>query len=235
MFIRLLAYFLVVSAICMVGVSSAAVISEDVAFWYQIGSGPVLTQFNPSTDWLGENANSLLVKVQQTVYDQTSTALILTANGDDPNTFQGGFLYAYSVTNIDWRQAVESNGIQAFGVNWGPSVPLLVTTDQRQLSPYWLPEYDPPGSEAPMVGPAWLWRPSQPISGLLPGETVGGFWAVAQTGEDGILDGVMATGEIDVEPILLWGKTTGPVPEPSGIIALACGLGGIGVIWRRRV
>lgn len=205
----------------------AGAISEDVAYWYWLEDQSIGTIFNPDSSWLSANLSRVALKVQQTVYDIESTALILTANGDQPPA--EGFLYAYSVTNIGWFDSFAGGGLTAFVVDWG-FVPMLVTVDHKQQpAGAWTPgyvflNYSPPD----VSGPGWTANVAGGGSGILPGSTVGGFWAVAPTGEDRVVGAAGATGDyLSQEAWQLIGQTTGPVPEPIGMLTLAMGAGAL--------
>ena len=219
----------VLAAALLVGAlacANAGAISEDVAYWYWLEDQSIGTIFNPDSGWLSANLSRVVLKVQQTVYDIESTALILTANGDQPPA--EGFLYAYSVTNIGWFDSFAGGGLTAFA--------MLVTVDHKQQpAGAWTPghvflNYSPPD----VNGPGWLANVAGGGSGILPGSTVGGFWAVAPTGEDRVVGAAGATGDyLTQEAWQLIGQTTGPVPEPVGLLTLAMGAGALAI--RRKI
>ena len=211
----------VVVLLTMASASYASVIHEDIAYWYQDGSS-ILTLFNPSTDWLNQNTGRLLVKVQQTVYDEAQSRTILYRNG---NGLVNGFLYAYSVTNLNVGDAMDlaDMGITKFAIDWAVA-PTFVTTSKQTL-PGWV--VDSPAQ------PSWKWT-STVDPGILPGDTVGGLWAVSNIGVDGVTN-AHATHVGPLDPHYLTGKTTGPqlVPDAPSFASLAAGLIGFGA-WRRR-
>lgn len=198
----------------------AGMLHEDVAYWYLDG-GRLLTIFNPSTDWLEENISTgrVLVKVQQTVYDPVSALSILARNGD--GTDHVGCLYSYTVTNLNVGDLDDPAdvGITAFIVDW--SVAPVYVTIARHAPVGWVVDTESPSQ------PAWKWTGTMP--GLLPGNTVGGFWAVATIGTDRVVDATAAH-SIGRDSEMLRGKTTGPIPEAPAILALATGIVGIGVV-----
>lgn len=204
-------------------VSFAGVIHEDFAYWYT-DSGQTQTIFNPSTDWLNQNVGKLLIKVQQTVYDEASTTALLQENGDGTRS---GFLYAYSVTNlyVGTPGDTSDKGITRFNVNWTPA-PLYVTTDKQQTLPNWV-------VDTSVTQPAWKWT-SAISPGIKPGRTVGGFWAVSNVGVDGVVNaGALHVGPNGEETFN--GKTTGPmVPDAPTFLSLATGLMGLGLTRRLR-
>lgn len=214
----------IVVLLTAVSVSYAGVLHEDVAYWYTNGS-QTLTEFNPNTDWLNLNVDRLLVKVQQTVYDQASTKTILFRNG---NGQVNGYLYAYSVTNLNVGDAsdLEDIGITKFAVGW-TTAPILVTT-AKQIVPGWVVDTAPQ--------PSWKWT-NAVDPGILAGDTVGGFWAVSNTGEDGYID-AHATHVGPLGPHDITGRTTGPkdpiVPDAPTFLSLAAGLIGMGLTKLRR-
>ena len=197
----------------------AGMLHEDVAYWYRDGDR-LLTVFNPSTDWLGENIpiGRVLVKVQQTVYDPVSAISILARNGD--GTDHVGCLYSYTVTNLNVGNLDDpaDMGITAFAVDW--SVAPLYVTVARHAPIGWVVDTESPSQ------PAWKWTGTTP--GLLPGSTVGGFWAVTSIGAERVVDAT-AVHVVECNSEALRGRTTGPVPEAPAILALATGIIGIGV------
>lgn len=207
------------------GLVDSGVVSEDVSYWY-MDNDTVQTIFNPSTQWLDEwiPTGAVLLKVQQTVYDEVYCAALLGLQGEaDPNN--PGYLYAYSVTNINWGNPFYS-GLSRFEVYWDIE-PLLVTTSARQTPAGWQAD-DSAGY------PAWDWTLLPNTPGLLPGETVGGLWAVAPAGPDDVVDAgaQMVIGDCIV-PIM--GQTTGPVvPAPASVVTLLTGLAGLGAMRIRK-
>ncbi len=218
---------LLIAALALVlltGVASfAGVISEDVTYWFKVGDS-VDTMMNPSTEWLQQNTANLLVKIQQTVYDQATTMAMLNRNNPDEGTNHPGFLYAYSVTNLNVGDLTDlaDRGITSFRVEW--PTPYYATVS-RQTPFGW--EVDTSVSS----GPSWKWTPVDP--GLLPGDTVGGFWAVSNVGEDGVCNSAVVhlagLGARDI-----YGRTTGPCPEPGAYMSLLAGMGGFGLMVRMR-
>ena len=198
---------LTVAALLMaVSVSHAAVLSEDVTYWY---------------------VNDIrVVKVQQTVYDQAETLAILQGNGN--TNAPAGFLYAYSVSNLNVGNPANAAdlGITEFAVNWA-TAPTYVTTSSQTL-PQW--QWD----TASGAQPAWKWT-GAPIRGITPGETVGGFWAVSNIGVDGTVNASVGHTIDPFSHETLTGKTTGPfVPDPPTFMTLAAGLLGMGLTRRFR-
>lgn len=202
-------------------VSYASVLHEDVAYWYKDGNS-ILTQFNPSTDWLNQNTSRLLVMVQQTVYDVAQSKTILYRNG---NGMIDGYLHSYSVTNLNVGDAMDlaDMGLTTFAIDWQVA-PTLVTTS-RQTVPGWA--VDSP------TRPSWKWT-SAVDPGILAGDTVGGFYAVSSVDNDGIVT-AHTTHVGPLDPHNLTGQTTGPqlAPDAPSFLSLAAGLLGLGV-WKRR-
>lgn len=198
-----------------VSVSFAGVLYEDVAYWYT-DNGAIKTIFNPTSDVLNPlvSAGRVMVKVQETVYDPVFTQAMLVRNGDGAKT---GYLYAYSITNINCGNPADLSdlGLTAFKPEWNIA-PIYVTLS-KQTPIGW--EVD-----TSTASPSWKWAKTDP--GLLPGETVGGFWAVSSVGVDGQIDGhVIHVGGLGNETFN--GRTTGPVPDPPSILALMTGFIGL--------
>ena len=202
----------------------AGVLSEDVAYWY-LELGAPSTVFNPGTEWLDEwiPTGDVLLKVQQTVYDEEYCNGLLDRNwpGEGDVDYEG-YLYAYSVTNINWGDPATSNGVVRFMVDWMVT-PQLVTTSRVQTPDGW-------AVDGSIDDPTWIWTDANE-PGLLPGQTVGGFWAVGPVGPDTIVDG-WAELENPPSPEMIWGKTTGPVAEPMSLAVL---LGGTAALGLRRI
>ncbi len=217
----------ILTAAVLVGAVTAAhagLVSEDVAYWYTVDGGAVGTIFNPSSEWLSENLSSLLIKVQQTVYDASATQQILSWSGISAP--DGGCLFAYSVTNLGWYEGAIDGGLTTFAVNWGFE-PMLVTKDPYQTPASWTPGYV---NDGVINGPSWSVSGQAP--GIRPGSTVGGFWAIAPISEDGIVAAGAKAGVGDSGWLI--GETTGPmVPEPASMVALAGGLIGLAIGKRR--
>ena len=77
---------------------------------------------------------------------------------------------------------------------------------------------------------AFLWAAGDGVVNLPPlaGDTESVAWAINESGQ--IVGASWLSGTAD-EHAVLWT----PIPEPSGFLALLCGLGGLGgVVWRRR-
>jgi len=202
----------------------AVTLHEDVAYWYTEGD-QILTIFNPSTDWLAENipTGRVLVKVQQTVYDPVSTLSILKRNGDGTN--HPGYLFSYTVTNLNVGNPDDLSdiGITKFAVDW--DMDPLYATVARHAPLGWVVDTEAGPS------PAWKWTGAGP--GLLPGNSVGGFWAVADTGVERV---TIANGLHVVGPqqFVISGDTTGPAPEAPTVLSLATGVVGLSVVRRFR-
>lgn len=209
--------------------SYAGTISEDVYYWFRTVDGGSDSQRNPTDEWLKLNVSNLLVKVQQTVYDQESTLAILNRNNAGEGTQNSGFLYAYALTNLNVGDPADfaDMGITSFHVDW--ATPYYATVSSRQTPVGWVVDTT---SNAASSGPTWKWTPVDP--GLLPGETVGGFWAVSNVGVDGECNaGIIHGGPFG--PSGWSGKTTGPMaPEPGAFVSLFAGLAGLGLTVRLR-
>lgn len=201
----------------------AAVISEDIAYWYTTTEdSALLSIFNPDADWLQANLGNLIIKVQQTVYDPVQTEQILSRDGQKAGTT--GYLYAYSVTNLNWEE-----GLTGFRVEW-PIESLFTTVSNRVTPLGW-------SVNTSAATPEWSYNPATTY-GIAPGETVGGFWAVAATGEDRVGSAGAASLAIGPNDIPYWliGQTTVPVPDPAPIATMLVGLSGLGLtrLLRRR-
>lgn len=214
----------IVALLILASISNAAILSEDVAYWYVNGSN-LDTKFNPTSDWLDQMtaAGALRVKVQQTVFDAVQTQSMLQRNGDGVHT---GYLYAYTVSSLNVGNADDPAdwGITRFSADWAPA-PLYVTTS-RQTLPDWV-------VDTSTTKPAWKWT-SATNPGIMPGESVGGFWAVSNISVDGrVSANVVHIGPFG--PGTLTGETTGPViPDAPTFVSLAAGLMGLGLTRRLR-
>ena len=203
--------------------SYAGTISEDVTYWFKTTNGTD-SIMNPSTDWLRLNDANLLVKVQQTVSDQATTLASLNRLSPDEGTNHPGYLYAYSVTNLGVGDPANlaDMGITSFHVDWRTS---YYATVSHQTPSGWVVDSSVPG------GPTWKWTPVDP--GLLPNETAGGFWAVSNVGVDGECTSkiihLAGLGSTDI-----YGRTTGPCPEPGSIVSLFAGIAGLGLTVKLR-
>ncbi len=219
---KVLAAVAVCTLLLMCTAVNAAIVSEDIAYWYWINPGSEVGYiFNPTQQQLESILPDLVLKVQQTVYDPVQSAQILARDGHPVQ--DGGYLYAYSVTNLNWTE-----GLTGFRVNWQVQ-PLYVATSNRVTPSWWSVNNN-------ASYPEWLCSPTD-VAGIAPGESVGGFWAVAATGADGECDASAASITIGDGP-QLWltgGKTTGPLlPDPAPIVTLAAGLAGMGLTRLRR-
>lgn len=200
-------------------VSFAGVIHEDIAYWW-MDNQTLQTIFNPSTSWLNGHLDSIQVKVQQTVYDANYTSAILTRSGITNVT---GYLYAYTVSNLNCGDIADLTdmGLTSFKVNW--SVAPTYVTVSPQTPAGWV-------ADTSVSVPAWKWTGA--AAGILPGESVGGFWAVSNVNTDGeVAATAVHVGESGTD---LVGKTTGPVPDASSLSVLLTGLAGLGMLKFRR-
>lgn len=217
--------YLMVAALLVAFVPAHAVtLHEDVSYWYEDGDD-ILTIRNPAPDWLAGNmpTGRVLVRVQQTVYDPVSTFSILKRNGDGES--HPGYLYSYSVTNLNVGDPddLTDMGITKFAVNWGIT-PAYVTI-ARHASLGWAVDDDSPAK------PAWKWTGTG--EGILPGNTVGGFWAVANVGTDRWVNASVIHA-VGIDLRTLPGETSGPTPEAPTFLSLAAGIVGLGVVRRTR-
>ena len=204
---------------------AADILSEEEAYWY-VGEYGIETMFNPDGDWLAQMAaaGTLRLRVQQTVYDLAQSAAMLQRNGDGLHT---GYLYVYSVSNLRVGDSLdlEDWGITQFSANLSIA-PDLITTSRQTLTD-WIVDYD---SGNP---PAWKWV-STDWPGLLPGETVGGLWALSSIGVTTSANAGVVYAGVD-DPQTLTGIVRGPyVPNAPAILSLLTGLTGLGVIRRFR-
>lgn len=215
----------VVVLLAMACASYASLLHEDVAYWYRDGD-QILTQFDPTAQWLESwiPTGHVLLKVQQTVYDDVSTLSILKRNGNGTN--HPGYLYAYSITNLNLGNPddLADMGITNFAVNWD-TAPTFVTVSRATL-PGWAAD------TSVATGPAWKWTGAVD-PGVMPGETVGGFWAVSNVSVDGQVNaGAVHVGGLGAET--LNGRTSGPIPDAPTWLALVSGLAGLGLTRRLR-
>jgi hypothetical protein len=194
--------------------------SEDVIYWYHDAE---MQRVSWTMNWNVIQGNDVpLVKVQQTVYNQEYTALL--KEWQMIPTDVNGYLYAYSVSNLNVLERVPdpgkpgtfiSSGIKEFHVNWAVSAVKVTTSPETPAT--W-------NASSLLSSPTWTYQGSG--SGMLPGETVGGFWAFASTGNDGLTPAVIKAGANS--SIEIQGMTTGPiVPEPGGIAVLLSGMAGM--------
>lgn len=205
-------------------VLQASILSEEEAYWY-IGTTGIETKFNPDGDWLSAMAaaGTLRVRVQQTVYDQAQSAAMLLRNGDGNRT---GYLYVYSISNLRVGDPLDAEdwGITQFSANWAVA-PDYITTS-RQTLPDW--KVDTSGNP-----PAWKWISTE-WPGLLPGETVGGLWALSSIARttDANAEAVYAGSG---DPETLTGIVRGPyVPNAPTVLSLVTGIMGLGLTRRLR-
>lgn len=219
---------LVALVFAVVPAQAAGVLSDHICYWVRMGDGSVETVINPDTadwTWLRQNWSSVLLRVQQTVYDSESTSVLLAKS--DYTAPEDSCLFSYSVSNIGWFDSIDNGGMKSFAVEWD-FMPVMVLTSAWQTPAGWT-------ASSSETGPVWTWTPpvgEQDAPGLLPGSSVGGFWALASTGETCVVDCCASTSEGNGEIVIL-GKTIAPVPEPAGVFALAVGL--VGLIMRRRI
>mgnify|MGYP005840908873 CR=1 FL=1 len=205
---------------------SAAVISEDVSYWYRADDGSLLTEFNPAAEWLSTNLPRLLIKVQQTVYDVASCNAILERAGQKDKEYIG-YLYSYTVTNLDWGDLADptERGLTKFTVNWGSVAPQKVTVS-AQTPAKWI-------VDTSVTDPAWVWN-DPVLAGLLTGESVGGLLAVGPVAPDGVVTAVADRSGPDSIALQLVGQTTGPVTDPASIVTLMSGIVGLAATRLRR-
>lgn len=197
------------------------VISEDVMYWYHDAETQKVSW---TMNWSEIQGNDVpLVKVQQTVYNQEYTALLKEWHTIPVEL--DGYLYAYSVSNLNVLERIPdpgkpgmfiNSGIKEFHVNW--ALPAITVTTSVETPDTWDPFYL-------STGPTWMYRGNGP--GMLPGETIGGFWAFADTGNDGLTPARIKAGTNG--SIEFWGMTTGPavLPEPGGVAVLLSGMAGM--------
>ena len=201
--------------------ANADILKEDYCYWLADGR----CVFTDAPD--RELELLAIIWVQQTIYDDIeskTTLLELDRTYEMPV-----YLYAYTVTNQNWWAGQGTGGITSFGVDWGSAVMVeaLVDPDTAGDLGWKAIRLSRPG--IPADGPGWVFQRYPPDEGILVGASVGGFWAVALTGVDRIVDAAAVSGDPDLplgERLKACGKTTGPVPEPAGILALMVGLVG---------
>ncbi|MEN6520379.1 MAG: PEP-CTERM sorting domain-containing protein [Armatimonadota bacterium] len=229
--------YLLLSVMVLFAITSAAfsqatgsgITSEDVSFWLNDGA----VWFNPSTSVLNENKDKLVLKVQQTVYNNEWTRKVTGLN-------TAGFLYSYLITNLSYEPN-EGEGLKMFGVAW-PSTPLNVMVSRQNVKAIkdTNGEYISSGWVAAVDGtnPVIYWQDADDGNnlGLMPAESVC-LWAVSDTGNDCVVSAVAAgTASPDSQYSYLRGQTTGPnVPEPGSLLALSSALvGAVGLVLRRK-
>jgi hypothetical protein len=213
-----------IAIVLSTSVLQASILSEEEAYWY-VGESGLETKFNPDGNWLSEMAaaGALRVRVQQTIYDQAQSAAMLLRNGDGEHT---GYLYVYSISNLRVGNPLDNEdwGITQFSANWAVA-PDYITTS-RQTLPDWI--VDTSGNP-----PSWKWISTE-WPGLLPGETVGGLWAlssIAKTTDAGA-EAVYAG---STDPEVLTGIVRGPyVPNAPTVLSLITGFMGLGLTRRLR-
>jgi hypothetical protein len=217
----LCALLVAVVLLAAASVSYAGLIHEDISYWYKDGNA-VLTQFNPSTDWISAHIPNLLAKVQETVFDADGAMAMLSGNGD--GTAHPGCLYAYSITNLGVGSWIDPDkGLTGFALDWNPACVKYVTVDKATL-PMWT--VDDPSK------PSWKWTGSGSYC-LRPGETIGGFWAVSNVSVDGEVSASATHTGINA-PETFSGRTTGPVPDAPTFLSLFAGLASLGLTRIRR-
>lgn len=209
--------------------TTSGVLSEDVSFWLTDGA----VWFNPPTSKLNENAGKLVIKVQQTVYNNEWTRQI---TGLDTT----GFLYSYLITNIAYMP-VEGNGLKMFEVTW-PVTPLDVMVSRQSIKAVkdTSGNYISSGWVATINGtnPRIYWQDVDggDDRGLMPAESVG-LWAISSISKDGeVRADAAGTSFPESQYPFFTGRTTGPdVPEPGSLLALGSALvGAAGLIIRRK-
>ena len=206
----------------MSSTANAGILKEDYCYWLADGSCVFTEEPDPVREL------QAIIWVQQTVYDHVDSAEWLA--GRERTYDMPVYLYAYTVTNQDWWGGQETGGITSFGIDWGDAtmVDALVVPDTEELG--WRAiRLQRPGD--PADGPAWVFQLYPPDEGILVGSSVGGFWAVALTGVDRIVNAAAVSDDPELplgERLKVCGKTTGPVPEPAGILALIVGIFGTG-------
>jgi hypothetical protein len=208
-----------VALLASVAAAGAGVISEDVTYWLDDGT----SVWDPPGSALEQLAGRLVLKVQQTVYDNTWTRQITGIETD-------GFLYSYSVTNLAYVPS-ELHGLNMFEVAW-PSKPLYVAISPQNHaalrdpnSGLWIKTGWVPSISG--TSPRYHWQQADTggpavIPGLLPGSTAT-FWAVSAISAD---THVIASASGVPDPPqgypFLTGETSGPmIPEPTPALALA--------------
>lgn len=209
-------------------VSQAGLLHQNIAYWYR-QDGELRTEFNPTKEWLDNiiPTGQAIMSVQQIIYDEVSTSSILRRNGN--GTSHMGFLYAYSITNLNAGEidGVDDTGIKTFAANWACS-PVFVTVSRQNVA-NWVVDTTVPST------PAWKWIGSGD-SGISPGETVGGFWAISNVSTT-CESGASAVCVSKTGQEILVGRTLGPVsaPDPASFATLATGLVGLAFMRRLRV
>ncbi|MEN6372438.1 MAG: hypothetical protein ABFD64_10550 [Armatimonadota bacterium] len=229
--------YLLLSVLVLAAVASAAfsqvtdsgILSEDVSFWLNDGA----VWFNPSSSVLNANTDKLVLKVQQTVYNNELTRQITGLNTT-------GYLYSYLITNLDYKP-VENEGLKMFGVGWDvapldvmvsrQNIKAIKDTSGAYISSGWVAAVDG-------TNPVIYWQNAADSNdpGLMPAESVN-MWAISATGNDCVVSAVAAgTPSPDSQYQYLRGQTTGPeTPEPGALLALSSALvGTVGLVLRRK-
>ncbi|GMV27380.1 MAG: hypothetical protein AMXMBFR58_34110 [Phycisphaerae bacterium] len=224
-----------------VSAASGSVIYEDVIYWLPNGQS-VVNPTNPPTDaW---------IKVQETVYDDVQGRAILTTQlglglvtgPGVPNAPLN--LYAYSITNMNYNNGPFTGGgagVSGFNIVDGWVIPLGIWAPIAANSA-WEPAA---GNSSPTD---YEWDIDANLNGLngdgigiLLGQTFDSFYLAVP---DGTMHGFLnawahswsgggaleqpASIQIDT----VYGLVSGPIPSPGAAALL--GLGGLGVIRRRR-
>ncbi|MBI2844252.1 MAG: PEP-CTERM sorting domain-containing protein [Armatimonadetes bacterium] len=191
----------------------AAVTSEDVTYWLAGGA----VWWNPSAESLEQNADKLILKVQQTVYDNEWTRQI---TGLTDTT---GYLYSYTITNLGYL-GPEGQGVKLFEVEW-PVNPLYVGVSPQTISGW-------TGSSVE-GNPVLKWDSTGP--GLERASSVT-LWAISPIAEDSYVT-ARAAGVPDpgTSYPFLYGQTSGPIiPEPSALAGLFMAFGASAYLVRLR-
>lgn len=201
----------------------ANIIHEDNVYWLSgVGSTGKTYLVNPDTATLNANLNLLTVKVEETVYDLDQSALLQKAIGITPPF--PGYLYTYTVANLHLTDAAGALlPIADFAAFWGAGL----TNAHGVVAPT-------AGAWVPLATGFPAWSAAAAPFEVPVGSAVGGLWAFSPSNQDAIIPAAVSIVDANGNVTIIDGFTTGPVPEPGTIAALATGFVGLLGLRRRK-